>query len=275
MQTGETMSTDPWRAWQAWAAHFTPPSPERQSPGMPSLIASAERFAAAAGRYYQAAAAGPAGAASAAQSFADFLRDEFAGLFTPPSMPGAGAGFAASALPNLGDAPALGLAREHLERARRAAQAWQRLDEAQRRLQRLWLDALREAAAAFARRLGTGAETVTDPAAAQRLYDTWIDCAEDAYAQAAHSAAFTDALADYVNAGSECRREAQAGTEAWAKLWDLPTRSEINSLAERLRSVEEALRAASLAARESERKPRRKSGARAPGASRARSKGTS
>jgi polyhydroxyalkanoate synthase subunit PhaE len=251
------MSTDPWRAWQAWAALLTPPSPERQGPGMPSLFASAERFAAAAGKYYQAAAAGPAGAAAAAQSFADFLRDEFAGVFTPPAMPGAGPGLAAAAaIPNPGDAPALGLAREHIERSRRAAQAWQRLDEAQRRLQRLSLDALREAAAAFARRLGATPLPATDPAAAQRLYDTWIDCAEEAYAQAAHSPAFADALADYVNAGSEYRRETQAGAEAWAKLWDLPTRSEINSLAERLRSVEEALRAGNATARDRARKPR-------------------
>jgi class III poly(R)-hydroxyalkanoic acid synthase PhaE subunit len=192
--------------------------------------------------------------------FADFLRDEFAGAFAPPTMPGAAPGLSAAAAPGLGDAPALGLAREHLERARRAAAAWQRLDEAQRRLQRLWLDALREAAAAFARRLGAAPLPTAEPAAAQRLYDTWIDCAEEAYAQAAHGPAFADALADCVNAGSECRRETQAGAEAWAKLWDLPTRSEINSLAERLRAVEEALRSRDAAPQGSRRAPRRKGG---------------
>jgi hypothetical protein len=253
MQIGDAMSNDPWRAWQSWAALFTPPAAAREVPGMTSMLASGERFQAAAARYFQAAAAGPANATTAAQSFADFLRDEFAGfftsgLFTPPAMP-AGPGFAAGAsIPNLGDMPALGLAREHLERARRAGEAWQRLDEAQRRLQRLWLDALREASAAFARRLGTTPVPMTDPTAPQRLYDTWIDCAEDAYAQAAHGEAFSEALADYVNAGSEYRRETQAGAEAWAKLWDLPTRSEINSLAERLRAVEDALRARDAAA---------------------------
>jgi polyhydroxyalkanoate synthase subunit PhaE len=242
------MSNDPWRAWQTWAALFTPPAAERQAPGMTSMFASAERFQAAAGKYSQAAALGPASAATAAQSFADFLRDEFAGffasgLFTPPATPAGIPGFAAAAsIPNPGDVPSLGLAREHLERARRAGEAWQRLDEAQRRLQRLWLDALREASAAFARRLDAAPVPMTDPTAPQRLYDTWIDCAEDAYAQAAHGEAFSDALADYVNAGSEYRRETQTGAEAWAKLWDLPTRSEINSLAERLRAVEEALR---------------------------------
>jgi hypothetical protein len=75
------------------------------------------------------------------------------------------------------------------------------------------------------------------------LYDTWIDCAEEAYAHTAHSDAFCNALAEFVNASSQWRRELQASIEQWAKLLDLPTRSEINTLTQRLRSVEEQLRA--------------------------------
>jgi poly(hydroxyalkanoate) synthase III subunit E len=251
------VSTDPWRAWQAWAALLaTPPAQGAPGPGATSLAGSAERFAAAAGRYFEAVRSSPASAAQAAQSFADFLRDEFAASFTPPSGVGLGWGTGAASL-GAAEAPALGLGREHVERARRAAAAWQRLDEAQRRLQRLWLDALREGAAAFAQRLGAMPRPATDLEAPQRLYDTWIDCAEEAYAQAAHGQAFADALADSVNAGSEWRRETQAGIEACAKLWDLPTRSELNSLAERLRSVEEAVRTQNAASRDPARKPRR------------------
>ena len=46
--------------------------------------------------------------------------------------------------------PALGPTREHQQRWQRTAEAWRRMVDAQRRLQRLWSDALREAAAAFA-----------------------------------------------------------------------------------------------------------------------------
>jgi len=148
------------------------------------------------------------------------------------------------------DLPALGPTREHLQRGQRAAEAWRRTEDAQRRLQRLWSDALRDAAQGFAARLTPPQPGAVSPEALHALYDQWIDCAEEAYARTAHSDAFCTALADFVNASSQSRRELQSIVEQWAKLLDLPTRSEINTLAQRLRSVEAELRAA-----RSERKP--------------------
>jgi hypothetical protein len=124
------------------------------------------------------------------------------------------------------------------------ADAWRRLDEAQRRLQRLWSDALREAAATFAAKIGPPQIGAPSPEAVRALYDRWIDCAEDAYSRAAHSEIFCTTLAEYVNAGSEWRGEMRASVEHAAKLLDLPTRSEINTLTQRLKSVEAELRAA-------------------------------
>lgn len=239
---------------------------------MSAFLGSAERFAGAAGRYIATLGSDPSSAAAAAQTFAEFLRDEFAAPFVPLGVAGidsgrgfppAATGFVPGVTPAAPDfAPALGPAREHQERAQRSAAAWQRLDDAQRRLQRFWADALREAAAAFTRRLAEAPPPAGAPGL-QHLYDTWIDCAEEAYARAAHGQEFCDALADQVNASSDWRRESRASVEAWAKIWDLPTRSEINSLAERLRSLEEALRAKSPARRPPRRKtktPRGKAG---------------
>ena len=87
------------------------------------------------------------------------------------------------------EAPALGPAREQQERLQRAAAAWRRLDQAQRRLQRLWSDALGEAARAFVSRVRAPAAPPT-PEALHALYDAWIDCAEEAYAGVAHGEAF-------------------------------------------------------------------------------------
>jgi class III poly(R)-hydroxyalkanoic acid synthase PhaE subunit len=126
--------------------------------------------------------------------------------------------------------------------------AWRRLEDAQRKLQRHWSDALREAGTAFALKLGSVNPTGATPEAAGRLYDTWIDCAEDAYARAAHSESFCDALAEFVNAGSEWRKDLQASVEHSAKTLDLPTRSEVNTLTERIRSLEAELRALRAAA---------------------------
>jgi class III poly(R)-hydroxyalkanoic acid synthase PhaE subunit len=256
------LDTDPWRQWQAFAQRFAPSGQSggarAGTAGFAPFIEAADQFAAAAKSFFEGSRAAPA-AAAAAQSFSDFLRDQFAPMFQPP-WTGA-AGFASSPPPPppfMADAPALGLTREYQERAQRAAEALRRLDEAQRRLQRLWSDTLRDAAAAFAARLGPPQPAALSPEALHRLYDTWIDCAEQAYARTAHGEAFCDALADYVNASSHWRREASASVEDWAKLLDLPTRSEINSLAERLQSLEVQLRElrAAQKPRAEPRKPR-------------------
>jgi len=248
---------DLWRQWQAFAQLATPRAPG--AAGAPAGFATfedaAERFAAATRSFRDGMAAGAsaASAAAAAETFSNFLRDQYADFFKMPwaSAPGwaqaqgwsqahgAGAGPGTAAF----ELPALGLTREHQERMQRAAHALRDMDEAQRRLQRLWSDTLREAASAYVSRLGSPAGAPLTPEATYKLYDTWIDCAEEAYARTAHSEAFCDALADYVNAGSRLRRESSAGAEVWAKLLDLPTRHEVNTLAERLRVLEEQVRA--------------------------------
>jgi hypothetical protein len=265
------VSSDFWRQWQAlstlgpfpWSsgAPFATPgatpghaSPGYASPGAsfgasPGFFAdSAERFAAAIREFAAAApgAAPPAGAApeaafAAAEGFGNFLREQFAGYFKPPwpSAPGAPAGSA------FAQAPPLGLGREQMLRAERAAEAWNRLTEAQGRLHRMWSDTLRDAAAAFTSRLQPAAGEPLTAEAIERLYDLWIECAEEAYGRTAHSDAFCDALSACVNATAQWRRETAAGIEEWAKLWDLPTRSEVNALTLRLRELEAQLAAMS------------------------------
>lgn len=204
-----------------------------------------KRFTDAARTYLDGAARASApGQTELAGKFGDFLRELFAD-FSPPGNFGSAAvpGFGSSSA-SMPDSPALGATREHQQRSQRMADAWRRLDEAQRRLQRLWSDVLREAASTFAARIGQARLTAPSAEAVRALYDDWIDSAEDAYSRAAHSELFCNTLAEHVNASSEWRRELRAGIEHAAKLLDLPTRSEINTLTQRLKSVEKELRAA-------------------------------
>ena len=251
------MDHDLWRQWQAFAALLTPanPSPQASSGrdnaiGFAPFIDAAERFTAAARTCLDGVNSGsvPA-AAEAARTFSDFLREQFADFQLPWS---ASLGAAPGAQPApLANPPALGPTREHQQRGQRSAEAWRCMQDAQHRLQRLWSDALREAATAFAARLGPSQAAAVSPEALHKLYDRWIDCAEEAYSRAAHGGDFCNAMSEFVNASSQWRRELQATVEHSAKLLDLPTRNEINSLTHRLRSVEEQLRAASKV-----RKPR-------------------
>lgn len=255
------MSSDFWRQWQtlgpfAWNGDTSSAPPGFPPAGFGPFADSAERFAAAA-REFAANVEGTTApskhasqaAFAAAEGFGNFLRDHFAGCFRMPwGAPPGPAPMAAA----FTDAPALGLAREQVLRAQRAAEAWKHLMEAQGRLQRLWSDTLREAATAFSSRPQPAPGEAFTQEAIDRLYDQWIACAEEAYARTAHSDAFCDALAAYVNAGSLWRRESAADIEEWAKLLDLPTRSEINALTLRLRELE-----ARLAAMEKPTRPAR------------------
>ncbi len=253
------MEPDLWRQWQALAAQFTPLRQGSQAgqgaSGFAPFLDSAERIAAEARSFIESSTnASASSVEAAARKFSDFLRDQAAAV-----QPLWGAAFGigdpnAAAATSPWDLPALGATREHQERAQRMAEAWRRMDDAQRRMQRLWSDALREAAASFAKGLGTAQPSAPSTEALNKLYDDWVDCAEDAYARMSHSEAFCAALADYVNASSQWRDDLRAAIEGWAKMLDLPTRSEINTLTRRLRSMEERLRAESKQLKPKERK---------------------
>ena len=239
-----------WRQWQAFAALLSSadPAPQARSArdggfGCAPFIDAAERFTVAARAILDGAGNTSARTADeAARTFSDFLREQFADFQMPWS---AGLGVAGVQPTPTESSPAIGPTREHQQRWQRTAEAGQRIDDARRRLQRLWSDALSEAATAFAARLGPPHAAALSAGAVRKLYDLWIECAEEAYARAAHGDAFCEALSEFVNASSQLRREVQASIEHSAKLLDLPTRSEINTLTRRLKSVEEQLRTAS------------------------------
>lgn len=254
------MGADPRQQWQAFASLFAPGGAAAQfrpaafaGDALAPFAAAAERFSAAASAYLH-GAKDAASAVEAARVFGEFLREQLADVPLPWTVgPGMGAETA-----SLTDAPALGPMREHQRRWQRSVDAARRIERAQRRLQRLWSDALREAAGAFTTRLQAMRVNALEADKLTSLYGAWIDCAEEAYARVAHGEEFCAALGDYVNAGSAWRTEAQAALEVWAKQWDLPTRSELNSLAERLRAAELRLETAESQLRAAESRPTRK-----------------
>ena len=173
--------------------------------------------------------------------------------FFRPAWSSASGSSGATPWPTMADNPALGPTREHQLRAQRMADAAVRISEAQRRLQTLCSDALRDASLSFIETLESfgplinGANTQSTERlgldALLRLYNSWIECAEEAYARTAHSESFCTAMADFVNSNSQWRVEFRSAWEHWSHMLDLPTRSELNSLARLLKSTEEQLRA--------------------------------
>lgn len=250
------MEFDPLRQWQALAALWSPAAPG--AAGFGPFAAAAEQFNAAAASFLSAQARPPAaaaGTAAAAEAFQRFLREQFGTLAMPWSSAGRSEG--SGPWGNGLEAMALGAGREHQQRLQRIAEAAAAIDAAQRRLQLLWSDALREAAAAYGKTLGASAPGDASPAALRALYDRWIECAEEAYARMAHSETYGDALAEYINAGSRWRADMQACVEQWARLLDLPTRAELNTLIERVNALEAAAKGARRSQRPRPRRPRK------------------
>ncbi len=83
------------------------------------------------------------------------------------------------------------------------------------------------------RRASNDAALLASPAA---IYDAWIDCAEEAYAQAAHGEPFARLLADLCNILSAFKIERGKLLEALARQFDWPSRAEVDSLHRQVRA---------------------------------------
>lgn len=90
------------------------------------------------------------------------------------------------------------------------------------------------------------------------LYEAWIDSAEEAYAQAAHSEQFARLLGELCNLLSRFKVERGKLAEAFARHLDLPSRSEVDSLHRQVRELTMALHDANLRAKPPSPKPRKR-----------------
>jgi class III poly(R)-hydroxyalkanoic acid synthase PhaE subunit len=155
-----------------------------------------------------------------------------------PGMGGFPGGGAAFGMP-----PALGPAREQQESLQKIAQLLMRSYQAQMQVSSQWNDiigaSLRELSERLAPRLKSGAV----PGSMKEVYDLWVDAAESVYGQAARAGAFVQAQAELTNASSQLRSAQRELLEEWARQFDLPTRSELNSIHQQLRDLKAALAA--------------------------------
>ena len=74
------------------------------------------------------------------------------------------------------------------------------------------------------------------------LYDLWVDCAEEAYAEIALSEEFREAYGEMVNTQIRVRELQQEQTEYLCQQLGIPTRSDVSSLGERLQSLRREVR---------------------------------
>ncbi|HQW10196.1 MAG TPA: poly(R)-hydroxyalkanoic acid synthase subunit PhaE [Steroidobacteraceae bacterium] len=116
----------------------------------------------------------------------------------------------------------------------RMASLQSRVLESHARLLAHGADIAREAMQHFA------ARAVKAPPDPSSLYTTWIDCAEEAYANHANREDYCQSQAELVNALNSLRLEQRSQIEEWARALDLPTRTEMNALIRRVKALEAA-----------------------------------
>ena len=132
--------------------------------------------------------------------------------------------------------PPLGLLREH-------EQAWRDLGEAQAQFRHIEGELLAQLNAVQLEALALLERRVADePVKEMRhLYDLWVECGEEVYARRVRSEAYCKTQADFANAATELRLKQQVIVERALRMFDLPTRSEINSVHRQLRELKERI----------------------------------
>ena len=137
--------------------------------------------------------------------------------------------------------PPLGLTREHVE-------ALRALDAAQREHQ-----ALEQAMRAELLRVQSDALTLLEQRVRERnlakqpigewreLYNLWVECGEQVFSQVAHTDAYSKLQAELGNAAVRLRARQQTLLEQALRQFDLPTRSELNTVHRQIRELRERL----------------------------------
>ncbi|WP_440223461.1 class III poly(R)-hydroxyalkanoic acid synthase subunit PhaE [Dokdonella sp. MW10] len=184
----------------------------------------------------------------AANPFASFLRQS--GSHGAAGFDAMMQRFLSVAGPMLGQAkdalgtPAFGFLREHQENAQAGVLALIEYQEQNARYQRLMLKVAEQGFATFQRKLADREEPGRQIDSVRGVYDLWVDAIEEAYAVVALSEEFREVYGALVNAQMRVRSHVQREVERISNDLGVPTRSEIDSLGERLQALRRQFREA-------------------------------
>lgn len=208
-------------------------------------------FTAAAGRFFELLrtfAAQPTAAAAQPPDWSA-LGGLLAGQFEQwlKSSPAAGASFAAAAgFPGApsGWPPAavpLGPAAVPGADAQSAWELLMRLGQLQGELARHWSEIAQGAAQRFIARQSRAASGSASHGALA-LYETWVECAEEAYAATVRREDFCQLQAQLLNTATALLLVQRQQADRMARAWGLPTREEADALQRQIRALQRQLR---------------------------------
>jgi polyhydroxyalkanoate synthase subunit PhaE len=154
------------------------------------------------------------------------------------AVPAAGVGFGPAAWP-FASLP-LGVAGAPSGEAR-ALELFGRLGQLQAQLAAHWTEVANTAAQRFVARVGGTAAAPGSIDQALKLYELWVNCAEEAYAATVHRSDFARLQSDIANTSAALLVEQRRYAETLARAFGLPTRSEVDALSAQLRELRREL----------------------------------
>jgi polyhydroxyalkanoate synthase subunit PhaE len=133
-----------------------------------------------------------------------------------------------------------------------------RFAQLQAQLGAQWGEIASGCAQRFAARAGAAGVDALTPESALKLYELWVDCAEEAYAARVRTEEFASLQGQLANTTAELLLLQRRQAEQLARAWGLPTREEIDGLERQLRELREELEqgGARRASRAERRAPR-------------------
>jgi class III poly(R)-hydroxyalkanoic acid synthase PhaE subunit len=155
----------------------------------------------------------------------------------------------------LGRLPPVGLAREHTEAWRELAAAQAECAHLEQELREALLGVQRDALDLLEQRVR---EREAPIAGYRDLYNLWVECAEQVFAKVAHSDTYGRLQAELGNASMRLRVRQQKVIEYGLRQFDLPTRSELNSVHRQIRALKQQLAELSSREAKSQSKPQTK-----------------
>lgn len=158
--------------------------------------------------------------------------------------------------------PGVGYTREHQEAVQELARLGLDYEQAYGEYAAYGAETARQSVERLQERLNTEFEEGDGPASIRALYDAWIACSEEVYAERVAAADYVKLHGRMVNALMAYRRQAGKIMDQWAKAANLPTREEVDALHRKLKDTQHQLRALKTRAGEPQTKQSKKKRAR-------------
>ena len=116
-----------------------------------------------------------------------------------------------------------------------------RLAQLQGELAKHWSEISTTAVQRFIARLGASPTAPASPQQALKLYELWVNCAEEAYAATVHRQGFARLQAELANTSAALLAEQQQQAQTLVRSFGLPTRNEVDALYTQLKELRRQL----------------------------------